>query len=588
MKDRLNRFLKAYGIRILILAISMLFLCTFIGRKEGFHMDEVLAYQLANAEYNPWIVPTQPVGRLAKFMAEHIDGENASETISNVMFIVKDTLSNKGDSILATYKADVYDAPTWISRDAFKAYVQTNRQDDFNLASVYFNVKDDNHPPVHFMLLHLMSSIFKGDMSPVLGCAINLIAVLIVLWLIGLITDMLFQNEYATYSTMLLYGLSVGAVATTIWIRMYAILTLFVVWNLYFHLRNFGEVKNDDTSVKTDVKCPKNKGIFIMTALSFWTQYFGLFFILPLAAVTIWVLAKRKELKRMWAYIRTMILAAVVGVCVYPFAIGDVLYSSRGTEALSTWGNGIADYVNRLWAFTKVVGTNVAGDIEIFLVLVLVPVIAMLYRLIRKNVKLETKWLFVFIPTIVYFLLAAKMSPFYVDRYVMAIFPMTAILIIGLWNAFLGDSQKYRQVILYGTILVSALSVYMMKGEHTYLYTGYKEQVKVAEAYSDYPLVCYYPGLSFYENVMEMERYEKTLLVTEAELSAMTKDHMKEVEDGYVLLIKFPQDNFGEVQLNRVMEVFGGTDATLIYEGEPFGDAIYLVTVSNTSASGNR
>lgn len=588
MKDRLNRFLKAYGIRILILAISMLFLCTFIGRKEGFHMDEVLAYQLANAEYNPWIVPTQPVGRLAKFMAEHIDGENASETISNVMFIVKDTLSNKGDSILATYKADVYDAPTWISRDAFKDYVQTNRYDDFNLASVYFNVKDDNHPPVHFMLLHLMSSIFKGDMSPVLGCAINLMAVLIVLWLIGLISDMLFQNKYATYAAMLLYGLSVGAVATTIWIRMYAILTLFVVWNLYFHLRNFAEASDDDTSVKTGVKCPKNKGIFIMTILSFWTQYFGLFFILPLAVVTIWVLVKRKEIKRMWAYIRTMVLAAVVGVCVYPFAIGDVLYSSRGTEALSTWGNGIADYVNRLWAFTKVVGTNVAGDIEIFLVLVLVPVIALLYRLIRKKVKLETKWLFAFIPTVVYFLLAAKMSPFYVDRYVMAIFPMTAILLIGLWNVLLGDSQKYRQAILYGTILVSALSVYMMKGEHTYLYTGYEEQVKVAEAYSDYPLVCYYPGLSFYENVMEMERYEKTLLVTDEELSAMTKEHIKEVEDGYVLLIKFPQDNLGEVQLNRAMEVFGGETATLIYEGEPFGDAIYLVTVSNTGAAGNR
>ncbi len=588
MRDRLNRFLKAYGIRILILAISMLFLCAFIGRKEGFHMDEVLAYQLANAEYNPWIVPTQPVGRLAKFMAEHIDGENASETISNVMFIVKDTFSNKGDSILATYKADVYDAPTWISRDAFRDYVQTNRQDDFNLASVYFNVKDDNHPPVHFMLLHLMSSIFKGDMSPVLGCAINLIAVLMVLWLIGLICDMLFKNKYATYSAMLLYGLSVGAVATTIWIRMYAILTLLVVWNLYFHLRNFGEAGIDDTSVKTGVKCPKNKGIFIMTILSFWTQYFGLFFILPLALVTIWVLVKRKEMKRMWAYIRTMVLAAVVGVCVYPFAIGDVLYSSRGTEALSTWGNGIAEYANRLWAFTKVLSTNVAGDTEIFLVLVLVPVIVLLYRLIQKKVKVETTWYFVLIPTIVYFLLAAKMSPFYVDRYIMAIFPMATILIIGLWDALLGDSQKYRQAIVYGAIFVSALSIYMMKGEHTYLYTGYEEQVKVAEAYSDYPLVCYYPGLSFYENVMEMERYEKTLLVTEAELSAMTKDHIKEVEDGYVLLIKFPQDNAGKAQLERVMEVFGGTDATLIYEGEPFGDAIYLVTVSNTSATGNR
>lgn len=77
---------------------------------------------------------------------------------------------------------------------------------------------------------------------------------------------------------------------------------------------------------------------------------------------------------------------------------------------------------------------------------------------------------------------------------------------------------------------------------------------------------------------MEMERYEKTLLITEQELASMTEEHVKEVEDGYVLLIKFPQDNFGEVQLERVLEVFGGTDTTLLYEGKPFGDAIYLVT----------
>lgn len=583
MRDRLNRFLKAYGIRILILAISMLFLCAFISKKEGFHMDEVLAYQLANAEYNPWIVPTQPVGRLAKFMAEHIDGENVSETLSNVMFIAKDTFSNKGNSILATYKADVYEAPVWITRETFQSYVQTNRNDDFNLASVYFNVKDDNHPPVHFMLLHLMSSIFKGDMSPVLGCAINVIAILGVLWLLGLVGDQIFASKYSTYAVMLLYGLSVGAVATTIWIRMYAILTLFVIWNLYFHLRNYGGKEENDECVKTDVKCPKNKGIFIMTVLSFWTQYFGLFFILPLAAVTVWVLAKRKEIKKMWAYIRTMVLAAIVGVCVYPFAIGDVLYSSRGTEALSTWGNGMIDYANRIWEFLKVLAINVAGDFEIFLILVLVPSVILLFKYYFKKGNatrsgFNVKWLFVIVPTVVYFLLASKMSPFYVDRYIMAIFPMVAILIVGLWNALLGDNQKWRYAIIYGAIFVSALSIYMMKGEHPYLYKGYEEQVQVAECYREYPFVCYYPGLSFYENVMEMERYEKTLLLKEEELGFMTKEHTKEVEDGYVLLIKFPQDNAGKVQLERVMDVFGGENATLIYEGEPFGDAIYLVT----------
>ena len=60
-----NSLRKIYGVRIFIVVLSMLFLCTFVAKKEGYHLDEILAFQLANAEYNPWIVPTQPVGRLA-------------------------------------------------------------------------------------------------------------------------------------------------------------------------------------------------------------------------------------------------------------------------------------------------------------------------------------------------------------------------------------------------------------------------------------------------------------------------------------------------------------------------------------------
>ncbi len=595
--ETLKQFLNKYGIRILIVAMSMLFLCTYIGRKEGYHMDEVLAYQLANAEYNPWIVPTQPVGRLAKFMSEYIDGETLSETLSNASYILKDTIANRKNSILATYKADVYEAPVWIDNVSFQNYVQCNRDDSFNLASVYFNVKDDNHPPFHFMLLHILSSIFKGDMSPWVGCTINLIAVAGVLWLLGLVGDKLFKNTYSTYACMILYGFSAGAVATTIWIRMYALLTLFTICNLYFHLRNYGLNRERDTDVETRVNRPKNKGIFIMTILSFWTQYFGLFFILPLAIVTMTHLWKSKQVKQMWAYIRTLILAAVVGVCAYPFAIGDVLFSSRGTEALSTWKNGIAEYAYRIWQFINVLADNVAGSFSVFVILLVVPFVVWLFVSKFKkgaehaeNATFTFAQLCVFIPTVVYFLLAAKMSPYYVDRYIMAIFPMTVLLLVLIWDKLIWDklldnnriienktNKTAGMIIVVVAVLVCANGLVQTKGTHTYLYTGYEEQVAVSKEYSDYPMVCLYPGLSFYENVMEMEQYQKTLLLKEEELASMTEEHIKETENGYVLLIKLPQDHSGKAQLNRVMDVFGGSDATLIYEGVPFGDAIYFV-----------
>lgn len=590
MAETFKTITKKYGIRIIVVVLSMLFLCAFICRKEGYHMDEILAFQLSNAEYNPWIAPTQPVGRLAKFMGEHIDGETLGETISNVSYIVKDTLTNRGDSILANYKADVYEAPVWITKDIFQAYVQCDSGDDFNLASVYFNVKDDNHPPLHFMLLHIMTSLFKGEISVWHGCIINLVAMAGTLWLLGLIGDIVFKNKKNSILLMVLYGFSMAIVATTIWIRMYALLTLWIVWGLYLHLRKYQGIEQDSflrlNEKNGNPKWIGSIGLLIVTLVSFWTQYFGLFFILPLALVTVLLLAKNNRRKEFWAYIRTMVTAAILGISLYPFAIGDVFFSSRGTEALSQWQNGLSEYINRLGAFGRILAENVAGGIASFILVLVIPMALILFKKFYKKTESKSnrnpaQVLMCGVPAAIYFLLAAKMSPYFVDRYIMAVFPVTALLIVLLWDE-LGNRFESTKAVTGLTIGMLALCMvfqWVRLGEgHGYLYKGYDEQLEVAEAYAEYPLVCLYTGYGFYENVMEMERYEQTMLVKPEELVSMDTDRIRVTEQGYVTLIKYPGDQAGKAQLEQAMAVFGGTDAQLIYEGGAFGDALYLVT----------
>lgn len=585
--ERWNAFRTKYGVRVIVLILSMLFLCSFIQRKEGFHMDEILTFELANAEYNPWIVPTQPVGRLAKFMQEYIKGDSLSETVSNGLFIVRDTISNRGSSILANYKADVYENPVWMSRQMFQDYVQCGDGDDYNLFSVYFNVKDDNHPPVHFMLVHLISSLFKGDISAWKGCVINLIAAAGTLWLMGLIGDMLYQKKSSTVTALILYGFSTGILGTTLLIRMYGLLTLWTVWILYLHLRKFLNAGGDSF-----VRISKKKGkaaffgckdLAAVTVLSFWTQYFGLFFILPLALVTVVLLYKRGRRAEMWSYIRSMVLAGVIGVCLYPFAIGDVLFSSRGTEALSQWGNGIGEYFHRLLAFWQVLSENVAGNGILLGIVLLCPCLGAWYLKKRRKSR-EAKpelWLMTGIPLLCYFLLAARMSPYFVDRYIMAIFPITVLFMMGLWDRC-SDLFPARKQYPGICLVLVCLMLFVGQGagikkEHTYLYTGYQAQLAVSEEYAGYPLVCLYPGYSFYENVMEMERYRETILLKEEELFQVTGEQRTETEEGYVALIKYPGEESGREQLEAIMEVFGGKQATLLYEGGAYGDAIYLV-----------
>ena len=144
---------------LLAVILCLVLMGAGVSRKEGYHMDELLSFELANARYNPWIVPTQPEGRLAKFVNEEIEGDSAGEVLENLKNTVTDVLRNRGNSKLLSYKADVYEEPVWITDRQFQDYVTVDQKDAFDYLSVYFNVKDDNHPPVHFMLLHTIVTV---------------------------------------------------------------------------------------------------------------------------------------------------------------------------------------------------------------------------------------------------------------------------------------------------------------------------------------------------------------------------------------------------------------------------------------------
>ena len=64
----MGKRIKKYRWQLLIIALIIVIQFAFAFQKEGYHMDELISFEMANAEYNPWIVPKQPVGRLAKYM----------------------------------------------------------------------------------------------------------------------------------------------------------------------------------------------------------------------------------------------------------------------------------------------------------------------------------------------------------------------------------------------------------------------------------------------------------------------------------------------------------------------------------------
>jgi len=641
-KKKMKISLWQYFALLLVLAV----LYSFAARKEGYHMDELLSFELSNGLFNPWIVPTQPVGRLAKFVQEEIKGDSLKETWSNLVETGMDVLRNKGNSKILQYKADVYPEPVWISGEQFRDYVTTGSGDRFQYLSVYFNVKDDNHPPLHFMLLHTVSSLFPGKLEPMMGCLINLFAILgCMLCIVRL--AMLLENHGmipAGYGrtggvcASLLYGLSVGGIATVLLIRMYGLMTFFCVALFYLHVKKWLE--------KDFGK--QNKLLAAVTALGFLTQYFFLFYCLTLAAVTAVLLAAKKRFRELKRYILSMVCAAVIGVGVFPFAVADVFSSGRGVEALQNLGSGLAGYGVRLRAFWEIGAKAGFGSVGMCAgVLAALAAALCVGGYIRKkapameqepaakqqasmkqeisakqqaSMKQETGagqqasmeqenvlekgmlkgealslLLMLLLPVFCYFLLAAKAAPYLVDRYLMPLFPFGAMILALLLGAvfvlFFGKAERkhvsftightalfmvYRRKV--GWMLVPALLlgvVNVSTYDGTYLYRGYENQLQVAVQYRELPCICLYDGVGYYENLPEFAQYDRTLLVKPAELEERQDASDLAGLDVLVVLRKSAVDEAGAF---AVLEKYGWeVESVLVPEEESVhGDTVYL------------
>lgn len=559
-------------------------LCVGVSFKEGYHMDELLSFELADARYNPWIVPTQPEGRLAKFVREEIQRDSFGETLMNLKSTVTDVLKNRGSSKLLSYKADVYEEPVWITSGQFRDYVTVDGSDAFDYLSVYFNVKDDNHPPVHFMLLHTMSSLFSGTLSPWLGCTINLICVGITLRLLlrlgrklSDIFGMEEQGRLLGILAVLLYGLSTGALASVLLIRMYCLLSCLCVALLSMHVEKWKEHEFDRS----------NKGLIAITVLGFLTQYFFLFYCLLLAAVTAAGLLCSKRIRELWIYIRSMVVAAVIGLVLFPFAIADVFSSGRGVEALDNLASGFAGYGARLLAFARILADRTVGDLLLGAGCATAVVLAVVlwYRRHRGQELSMSRAVrgilcMLIIPVVGYYLLASRMSPYLVDRYVMPMFPMIALL-FALLLCCLGkrlakaSGWKERLVgigLIALILVVQGLRLASYDGE--YLYRGYGQQEQLAEEYASLPCICVYGGVGYYENLPEFMHYDKTLLVTAEELAERKDVDSLRMLDRVVVLIKPGVEE--ETVASVLREKYGMEPEETLFSEGVHGDNIYL------------
>ena len=565
-------------ITIIITAITMFF---YIGKKEGYHEDEIFSYGSSNYRYDNLFQAAADRDSINRSLAEFVYRDSLIETAKNAKYYL---LDHKEIFDASVGEKIATDRPVWKTPEEAKDYVTVSGEEILSYIPIYINQGRDVHPPLFYMLVHLVSTIFLNKFSKYIIFLINLVFFIGTCIVIRKILK-LYDKDYLSIPAVLLYGLSMGAVSTVILLRMYSMLTFFCLLYLYINLKI---LKNN---FEIDKKLSRQ--LVITTILGFLTQYYFCIFAALVCILMFIRILITKNKNNITTYILKHVKSAVIGVILFVPSIYHIFFSYRGPGKVDS-GN----LMEQLKIFMRILFDSYSlPEIIGYVILVcaLIYFIIMLIIKIRKK-ELDYNKLFEIgmftIPVIIYIIVISKISPRidekYMIRYIMPVLPVVAISFILLINNILNQILKLKNTNLKSNIKIAVILIIVLAvsivgfftNKPNYLYVGYSEYLEVAEQYKDlnYVYICD-NAFTYINSIPEFMIYNKTLILNTGHDSfdILGKDTELQAQNKFILSIK--KWTNVEDTLNKVLEASGFSNYELLLSNnDDTASTIYLIS----------
>lgn len=551
--------LIAFIIAIIITSICMFI---FIGQKAGWHEDEIFSYGASNYRYDNMFQTSGHKDEFNKLVDEKIMSTRWIQTLKNLAHYT----INYSEFFSELEERYEKQAPAWKTSEQAKEYMTVSEDEVFSYWSVYYNQSRDVHPPLFYMLVHFVSSLCLNHFSKYIIFTINLVFYVASCCTIYKILK-LFHKENLSAIVVLLYGLSMGGITTVIFQRMYMMLTFFILTYLYLNLKI---CKNEFVISKST-----KRELIVTVILGFLTQYYFCIYALLLAIISVGIMIKQKKFVELKYYIWCHILAAIIGVLLFPASIYHIFFSYRGVAG----GVVNVSYIERLKQYFKLLFYSFSLPELLGYIVFAVLMILVIYKMItgkRKDIIFMVS-----IPTILFIFMIAKISPMVNIRYISPIFPIIAVAVIWIAERIMNTSvkvlfkkmankkvfwQKNTAMIII-TMLTVSLSAYGLKNSEPYfIYKNYKQRIELAETYQNLKLV--YIGEAPFNHLQDMEEfliYQNSIIVNTWELEALKNNEGLADEKEFILNMKCWISNFDE-NLHKVLNYTNATNYELLLD----------------------
>lgn len=516
-----------------LLVLHLVLLCYWGVQKQGFHVDEVYTFELSN-------YPDTIYG----------DGENAYAS--------------------------------WKSGETFKQILEPADGRLFDLSVPFWNGETDNHPSTYYILVNIVSSVFKLlgiNVNKWAALIPNLIFCLVATYFMVRILYCLLRNELLALFGAAAWAFCIGTINTGVYLRMYALLTMAAVIFSWLHLKFLAEY-SEGSSVKKTLKF-----LQLTTILGILSQYYFLVFAFFFCGFICIYLLVKKDWNMLRCYMLTEIGAVPAAELLFPRMVVRLFFGDRGSEALGSIVNG-SGYFVRLKSVLEIINKELFGGYG--LAVLVVCIVFLLLSVALCKYKRQESFpggpfvLLLLLAAAFYILAVTKIAPYQVDRYFMCIFPLLSIsAVYGLCRGVLAISAAIPKgglacIVTVAMVFVAFTLSNTASGDVSYIYSDGAERSAVLSKYKDLPVIAL-NGDNYNDSVLqwafEFQNYESIFLCRNncfSDLRVASQDDR--LKDRFLLYVHQNQMDTGELfaKITEYLDVDSYTELTNIQQCRVF------------------
>ena len=350
-------------------------------------------------------------------------------------------------STARTYGLMIEDG-AWMEREAYFDEFVVLEGEGFQYGLVRLVQSWDVHPPVYYWLFHTVCSFFPGQFSKWFGLGINLAAFGLSMFLLRCLSlKVTGHNEKLSLFVCFFYGFTPAAMSSVVFIRMYALLTVFVYLCAILHV---SVIENDRILVKQQFEgeCKEGRdsqtgklsfGKFLLplmavTYLGFLTQYYYFIFWFFMAfAFCVYLLWRDRNLWNCIRYGISQAIAFVLAYLTYPSCLGQMFRGQRGAQATSNFFD-FSNTLTRISFFWELLDEYVFGKTLLLLLVLLIIAAVFAGFTVRKRKKYNAAYGLLFFAVTGYFLAVSKTALLLGNtsvRYQTPIYGIVVLLLFG-------------------------------------------------------------------------------------------------------------------------------------------------------------